>query len=156
MGGVEEAACLWFRFLLFGLVCQSHDHHSHNHHCHCHIAHCHPLHSSTLRPTPRYNQGGQGALVSLSPSSSSGKLHDIWKFHVFHANPQQQQQSAHVPSNAIRAAAACSGGHIFAIKSLPHRQLFIDQAEASVATLIIFVIISGRSLSSSKSTSVSA
>ena len=27
MGGVEEAACLWFHFLLFGLVCQSHDHH---------------------------------------------------------------------------------------------------------------------------------
>jgi hypothetical protein len=100
-------------FLLFGLVCQSHDHHSHNHHCHCHIARCRPLHSSASRPTPRYNRGGRGALVSLSSSSSSGKFHDIWKFHVFHANLQQQQQSALVPNNAVRAAAACSGGHIF-------------------------------------------
>ena len=35
-----------------------------------------------------------------------------WKFHVFHANLEQQQQSARVPNNAVRGAAACSGGHI--------------------------------------------
>ena len=110
---VWERPLVYGFFFLFGLASQSHDHHSHNHHCHCHIAHCHPLQSSTSRPTPRYNQGGQGALDSLSPSSSSGKFHGIWKFHVFHANLQQQQQSAHVRNNAIRAAAACDGGHIF-------------------------------------------
>ena len=57
---------------------------------------------------------------------------------------QKEQQQHAVADTSLR------------IQSLPHRQLFIDQAEASVATLIIFVIISGRSLSSSKSTSVSA
>jgi hypothetical protein len=36
----------------------------------------------------------------------------MWKFHVFHANLEQQQQSARVPNNAVRGAAACSGGHI--------------------------------------------